>query len=136
MKNHTDKFLLGFLGFGIFLYLLSMFYGGDPSSDFSGNSSNADPDTSILDTSTVLPLADTMETASDTSIISPLADTMAVLEGGNISWKSIHQRQSFRYFESSSLLADTMACITKENISRKLYTKRRDRDALEAARAS
>ena len=91
MKNHTDKFLLGFLGFGILLYLLSMGY--DPSSDFSGNSSNADTDTSILDTSTVLPLADTMavlispesytlneETASDTSIVSPLADTMAVLD--------------------------------------------------------
>ena len=91
MKNHTDKFLLGFLGFGIFLYLLSMGYGGDPSSDFSENPSNADPDTSI-----VLPLADTMavleeeiypesytlnaETASDTAIVSPLADTMAVLQ--------------------------------------------------------
>lgn len=91
MKNHTDKFLLGFLGFGILLYLLSMGY--DPSSDFSGNSSNADTDTSILYTSTVLPLADTMavlispesytlneETASDTSIVSPLEDTMAVLQ--------------------------------------------------------
>ena len=80
MKNHTDKFLLGFLGFGILLYLLSMGYGGDPSSDFSGSPSNADPDTSILDTSTVLPLADTTETASDTSTVRPLADTMAVLE--------------------------------------------------------
>ena len=91
MKNHTDKFLLGFLGFGIFLYLLSMGYRGDPSSDFSENPSNVDPDTSI-----VLPLADTTavleeeilpesytlnaETASDTSIVSPLADTIAVLQ--------------------------------------------------------
>lgn len=91
MKNHTDKFLLGFLGFGILLYLLSMGY--DPSSDFSENSSNADPDTSILDTSIVLPLADTMavlispesytlneETASDTSTVPPLADTMATVQ--------------------------------------------------------
>ena len=98
MKNHTDKFLLGFLGFGIFLYLLSMGYGGDPSSDFRENSSNTDPDTSI-----VLPLADTMAvldyeedlssdlsgnpsdtdpdtSISDTSIVRPLADTMAVLQ--------------------------------------------------------
>ena len=96
MKNHTDKFLLGFLGFGILLYLLSMVYGGDPSSDFRENSSKADPDTSILDTSTVLPLADTMsvlegeispdsytlteETASDTSNVLSSADTMAVLQ--------------------------------------------------------
>ncbi len=93
MKNHTDKFLLGFLGFGIFLYLLSMGYGGDPSSDFSENPSDTDTDP---DTSIVLPLADTTavleeeispesytlnaETASDTSIVSPLADTMAVLQ--------------------------------------------------------
>ena len=91
MKNHTDKFLLGFLGLGIFLYLLSMGY--DPSSDFSGNSSNID---SIPDTSIVRPLADTMtvlegeistesytlneKTASDTSIARPMADTMAVLQ--------------------------------------------------------
>ncbi len=91
MKNNKDKFLLEFLGFGILLYLLSMFYGGDPSSDFSGNSSNADSDTL-----TVLPLADTMavlegeispesytlnaETASDTSHVLPLPDTMAVLQ--------------------------------------------------------
>ncbi|MDE2954301.1 MAG: hypothetical protein OXR71_07250, partial [Gemmatimonadota bacterium] len=62
MKNHTDKYLLGFLGFGILLYLLSMGFGKDPSSNFSGNSSNADPETPI-----VRPLVDTMETASDTS---------------------------------------------------------------------
>ena len=93
MKNHTDKFLLGFLGFGIFLYLLSMGYREDPSADLSGNPSNTDPDTSI-----VLPLADTMavsdyeedpsadlsgnpsNTNTDTSIVLPLADTMAVLQ--------------------------------------------------------
>ena len=93
MKNHKDKFLLGFLGFGIFLYLLSMGYGKDPSSNFSENSSNI---ISIPDTLTDRPLADTMavlereispesytlnaEIASDTSIISPSADTMAVLQ--------------------------------------------------------
>lgn len=103
MKNHTDKFLLGFLGFGIFLYLLSMFYGGDPSSDFSGNASNADPDTSILDTSTVLPLADTMAVLddeedptsdfsgnpsdTDTSIVRPFSDAMAAVQR-NISLES------------------------------------------------
>ena len=98
MKNNKDKFLLGFLGFGILLYLLSMGIGKDPSSDFSGNSSNADHDTL-----TVRPLADTMavleeeispenytlneDTASDTSIITPSADTMAVLQR-NISLES------------------------------------------------
>ena len=88
MKNNKDKFLLGFLGFGILLYLLSMVYGNDPSSDFSENSSNADPDTL-----TVRPLTDTMavlispenytlneKTSSDTSIVLPLPDTMAVLQ--------------------------------------------------------
>ena len=95
MKNHTDKFLLGFLGFGIVLYLLSMGYRGDSSSDFSENSSDI---TSIPDTSIISPLADTMavldyeedsssdfsrnpsDTDTDTSIASPLADTMAVLQ--------------------------------------------------------
>ncbi len=93
MKNHTDKFLLGFLGFGIVLYLLSMGYGGDPSSDFSGNSSDI---ASMIDTSIVRPLADTMaiikkeispesytlneKTAPDTLIIRSTADTMAVLQ--------------------------------------------------------
>ena len=84
MKNHTDKFLLGFLGFGILLYLLSMGYGGDPSSD--------------PDTPTARPLADTMavldyeedsssnfsgnpsDTDPNTSIAHPLADTAAVLQ--------------------------------------------------------
>ncbi len=119
MKNHTDKFLLGFLGFGIFLYLLSMFYGGDPSSDFSGNSSNADPDTSILDTSTVLPLADTMETASDTSIIRLLADTMAVLEG-EISL-AIHTPETASDTSAVRPLADTMAAVQRK-ISLESYT--------------
>ena len=75
MKNHTDKYLLGFLGFGILLYLLSMGFGKDPSSNFSGNSSNADPETPI-----VRPLVDTMETASDTSTAPPLADAIAVVQ--------------------------------------------------------
>ena len=86
MKNNKDKFLLGFLGFGILLYLLSMGFGKDPSSDFRENSSDI---TSISDTSIVRPLVDTMavvkketspesytlnqETPSDTSTVPPLA---------------------------------------------------------------
>lgn len=31
MQNHGNKLLLGFLGFGIIVYLLSMFYGEEPS---------------------------------------------------------------------------------------------------------
>ena len=93
MKNNKDKFLLGFLGFGILLYLLSMGFGKDPSSDFRENSSDI---TSISDTSIVRPLVDTMavlegeispesytlnqETASDTSTVRHLADTMAVVK--------------------------------------------------------
>ena len=133
MKNHTDKFLLGFLGFGILLYLLSMGY--DPSSDFSGNSSNADTDTSILDTSTVLPLADTMavlispesytpneETASDTSIVSPLADTMAVLDYEEDSSSDFSRNPSDTDIDSSVRpLADTMAVLQRK-ISLESYT--------------
>ncbi len=121
MKNNKDKFLLGFLGFGIFLYLLSMFYGGDPSSDFRENSSKADPDIPILDTSTILPLADTMETASDTSIIRPLADTMAVLEG-EISPES-YTLNAETASDTSNVLpsADTMAVLQRK-ISLESYT--------------
>ena len=129
MKNHTDKFLLGFLGFGILLYLLSMFYGGDPSSDFSGNSSNADPDTL-----TVRPLADTMavlifpenytlneEIASDTSTVLPLADTMAVLEG-EISPESYTLNAETASDTSHVLpLPDTMAVLQRK-ISLESYT--------------
>ncbi len=134
MKNHTDKFLLGFLGFGIFLYLLSMGY--DPSSDFSENSSNADPDTSILDTSTVLPLADTTavlispesytlneETASDTSIVSPLADTMAVLDYEEDSSSDFSRNPSDTVPDTPTNrpLADTMAAVQRK-ISLESYT--------------
>ena len=103
MKNNKDKFLLGFLGFGILLYLLSMGYGGDPSSDLGENPSNADSDTTISDTAIVSPSADTMAVLdyeehlssdlsenppdtdpdtsfSDTSTVLPLADTIAVLQ--------------------------------------------------------
>ncbi len=121
MKNHTDKFLLGFLGFGIFLYLLSMFYGGDPSSDFSGNSSKADPDVPILDTSTILPLADTMETASDTSIIRPLADTMAVLEGEISPENYTLNEETASDTSIASPLVDTMAVLQRK-ISLENYT--------------
>ena len=131
MKNNKDKFLLGFLSFGIFLYLLSMFYGGDPSSDFSGNASNADPDTSI-----VLSLADTMavlispesytlnqETASDTSIFSPLADTMAVLDFGEASSSDFSENPSDTDTDTSIVrpAADTMAVLQRK-ISLESYT--------------
>lgn len=137
MKNNKDKFLLGFLGFGIILYLLSMVYGGDPSSDFSGNSSKADPDTSI-----VLSLADTMavlispesytlnqETASDTSIASPVADTMAVLDFGEASSSDFIGDPSntdtliSEISDTSNVLpsADTMAALQRK-ISLESYT--------------
>ena len=134
MKNHTDKFLLGFFGFGILLYLLSMGYGGDPSSDFSGNSSNTDPDTSILDTSTVLPLADTTavlispesytlneETASDTSIILPMADTMAVVEGKISPESYTLNEETASDTPTDRPLADTMAVVQRK-ISLESYT--------------
>ena len=128
MQNHKDKFLLGFLGFGIFLFLLSMFYGGDPSSDFSGNSSNADPDTSI-----VRPLTDTIdvlispesytlneETASDTSIVLPLADTVAV--EGKISPESYTlNEKTASDTPTVRPLADTMAAVQRK-ISLESYT--------------
>ena len=134
MKNHTDKFLLGFLGFGILLYLLSMGY--DPSSDSIGNSSDTDTDTSILDTSTVLPLADTTavlispdsytpneETASDTSTVLPLADTMAVLDSEEDSSSDFSRNPSDTDTDTSTAppLADAIAVVQKK-ISLKSYT--------------
>ena len=123
MKNHTDKFLLGFLGFGILLYLLAMGYGGDPSSDFRENSSKADPDTPILDTSTVLPLADTMETTSDTSTAPHLADTMAVLDYAEDSSSDFSVNPSDTDTDTSIVrpLANTMAVLQRK-ISLESYT--------------
>ncbi len=130
MKNHTDKFLLGFLGFGIVLYLLSMGYGGDPSSDFSGNSSDTD-------TSIVLPLTDTIDvlispesytlnedTASDTSIVSPVADTMAVLDDEeDLSADLGNPSDTDTDTDTSIVLpsADTMAALQRK-ISLESYT--------------
>jgi len=77
MQNHGDKILLGFLGFGLFVYLLSMGYGEDSSADLGGNPSSIDPDTSI-----VHPLPDTIAVSQidpDTSIVPLLPDTMMVL---------------------------------------------------------
>ena len=59
MQNHGDKVLLGFLGFGLLAYLLSMGYGEGSSADWGGNPSSIDP---------------------DTAIVRPLPDTMAVLQ--------------------------------------------------------
>lgn len=131
MKNHTDKFLLGFLGFGILLYLLSMVYGGDPSSDFSGNSSDI---TSIPDTPIVRPLTDTIdvlispesytlneETASDTSIVLPLADTMAVLDSEEDSSADFSRNPSDTDTSAVRPLADTMA-VLKRKIYLESYT--------------
>ncbi|MFP8877278.1 MAG: hypothetical protein VCB99_10315, partial [Myxococcota bacterium] len=61
MRKGGDKFLLGFFGFGIFVYLLSLLYGGDLPAVFSEN----------------LPSVDT-----GTLIASPLTDTMTVIEDG------------------------------------------------------
>ena len=55
MQKRGDKILLGFLGFGLFVYLLSMGYEENASADSEEDSSNIDPDTS-----TVRPLPDTM----------------------------------------------------------------------------
>ena len=55
MQNRGDKFLLGFLGLALFIYLLSMGYGENSSADLGGDSSSINPDTSV-----VRPLLDTM----------------------------------------------------------------------------
>ena len=47
MQNHGDKLLLGFLGFSLLVYLLSMVYREDSSAGLTENSSNIDTDTSI-----------------------------------------------------------------------------------------
>ena len=58
MQNHGDKLLLGFLGFSLLVYLLSMVYREDSSAGLSEDPSNMDPDTSIarssVDTKVVL----------------------------------------------------------------------------------
>ena len=128
MKNHTDKFLLGFLGFGIVLYLLSMGYGKDPASDFSGNPSNM---ASIPDTPTVRPLKEISPesytlnevTVSDTSIASPLADTMAVLDSEEDSSSDFSRNPSDTDPDTSTALplADTMAALQRK-ISLESYT--------------
>lgn len=85
MQNRGNKFLLGFLGFGILVYLLSMGYGEGASADLGGDSSSIDPDTSI-----VHPWLDTMAVSqidSDTLIVRSLPDAMAVLQR-NISLAS------------------------------------------------
>lgn len=127
MKNNKDKFLLGFLGFGIFLFLLSRFYGGDPSSDFSGNPSNTD--TSIVrlltDTIDVLISPESYtpkeETASDTSIVSPLAGTMAVLDDEEDSSSDFSGNPSDTDTSIVSPLADTMVAVQRK-ISLESYT--------------
>ena len=85
MQSHGDKILLGFLGFGLFVYLLSMGYGENASAGLGGDSSSIDPDTSI-----VRPLSDTIAVSQrdpDTSIVHPLPDTMAIVQR-NISLAS------------------------------------------------
>ena len=121
--------MLGFLGFGIFLYLLSMVY--DPSSNFSENSPNI---ISISDTPIVRPLVDTVavlispesytlneETASDTSIVSPLADTMAVLDSEEDSSADFSRNPSDTDTLTNRPLADTMAAVQRK-ISLESYT--------------
>ena len=66
MQNRGNKVLLGFLGLGLFVYLLSMGYEENASADSEGDSSSIDP---------------------DTSMVRPLPDTVAVLQR-NISLAS------------------------------------------------
>ena len=66
MQNRGNKVLLGFLGLGLFVYLLSMGYEENASADLGEDSSNIAP---------------------DTSMVRPLPDTMAVLQR-NISLTS------------------------------------------------
>ena len=85
MQNRENKVLLGFLGLGLFVYLLSMGYEENASADSEGDSSSIDPDTSM-----VRPLPDTMAVSQrdpDTSMVRPLPDTVAVLQR-NISLAS------------------------------------------------
>ena len=85
MQKHGDKILLGFLGFGLFIYLLSMGYGENASADLGGDSSSIDPDISM-----VRPLSDTIAVSQrdpDTSMVRPLSDTIAVSQR-NISLAS------------------------------------------------
>ena len=51
MQNHGDKLLLGFLGFSLFVYLLSMVYREDSSAALREYSSNMDTDTSVVPSS-------------------------------------------------------------------------------------
>ena len=66
MQNRGNKVLLGFLGLGLFVYLLSMGYEENASADLGEDSSSIDP---------------------DTSMVRPLPDTVAVLQR-NISLAS------------------------------------------------
>ena len=58
MRKGGNKFLLGFLGFGIFVYLLALRFGGGSAADFSADLPGVDTDilvaTSLADT-TMLP---------------------------------------------------------------------------------
>lgn len=47
MQNHGNKILLGFLGFSLLVYLLSIVYRENSSAGLSEDPSNMDPDTSI-----------------------------------------------------------------------------------------
>ena len=85
MQNRGNKVLLGFLGLGLFVYLLSMGYEENASADLGEDSSSIAPDTSM-----VRPLPDTVAVSQrdpDTSMVRPLPDTMAVVQR-NISLAS------------------------------------------------
>ena len=51
MQNHGDKILLGFLGFSLLIYLLSIVYRDDSVVDLRRDPSNTDTDTSITSAS-------------------------------------------------------------------------------------
>ena len=51
MQNHGDKLLLGFLGFGLLIWLFSMIYREDSSVGLTEDSSNMGPDIPIVQSS-------------------------------------------------------------------------------------
>ena len=83
MQGRGEKFLLGFLGFGILVYLFAISYGGDPPALSSEDPSNLDTDTSPADTNTspARPVADARavsRTGSDASAVQSVVDTRTV----------------------------------------------------------
>ena len=83
-----EKFLVGFLGFGILVFLFAISHGGDPPALPSEDHSNLDTDTSPADTNTspARPAADARavsRTGSDASAVRSVVDTRTVSQTGS-----------------------------------------------------